>query len=159
MALANGQQQTVTMVESHMSTTLTSVQKIKVVKDYTVDSIDDALTDVGGIIGGTRLASYNPSTITGTEKTTIGADKIHSVLYDQYIKSGSGVIHEGTVGNLVFCKGTIYHIPAASPNTDDFTDIVDLIHRKIADNYVDDHGTASQKVTATNYYTTKLTSF
>ena len=157
--LQNGQQQTVTMVESHMSVTLTKPQKDDVVKGYAVEAAEDALEDVNSIIGNTRMVEYAGSSMTSTEKENTGADKIIDNFWSLYIGANSLVIHEGVSHNLIFNKGSVWHIPGANPNESDFEDIVNLIHRKIAEAYVDVNGNASQRTTATNYYTTKLATF
>jgi hypothetical protein len=122
------------------------------VKDYGNSAIDQVIYDTRTELGSVRVVSYSASTISNVEKTNIGAGKIADDLYDAYTASGSRVSHDGSIGKLVFDDETIYHLPCAGGNSDDFTNFQEMLEEYMAYLYINDVGTSAEKSAALSSY-------
>lgn len=147
MAIPNAISTVTNQIEGIMSTTLDQSDKHEILLVHARDAIDDTVGDIFPIFGSVRMVHYDPGTITSGEKASTSIDHIAVDLYAGYVRSDSGVIHDGT-GKIVFSSGDIWHFPT----TADFEDFVDCAHLRCTYKYIDDNGSGAETTTALNNY-------
>mgnify|MGYP006403892785 CR=1 FL=1 len=147
MAIPNAVSTVENQIEAIMNNTLDQSDRHEILLIHARDSIDDAIGDIFPIFGSARMVHYDPGTITSSEKITIGADHIAVDFYAGYVRSDSGVLHDGT-GKIVFSQGDIWHFPTIA----DFEDFVDCVHLRCTYRYIDDNGSGAETTIALNNY-------
>ena len=116
-----------------------------IMKKHASKAIDAVVSEAIKNYSTSRFKVYTYSTMTAAQKAATGMDKLRPGLLTAVIRPGSTFVHNGTNGQIIVRAGKVYHVNADGNGEKDFENIQKAMEDRIAYEYADEKGSATEK--------------